>query len=139
MNKYSKSKWINSLILILALSASSVAYSSQDVAAEEKLAKEKFAEDRRKDKWAELARLDGRRVKTLEEEIEDCITTVRELNAASETLDRMDDNASEKIQLLFTNYLSKANECTAELTKWTGNQYTVSKDWFGSGYTLKKP
>ena len=77
--------------------------------------------------------------KPIEKSIDDCEATVRDLSAVSETMDRAGKNASEKTQLWFTNSLTLANSCAAKLTKRTGKKYKVSKDWFGSGYTLKKP
>ena len=128
MNKYSKPRWTKNLILILALSASSVAYASQDVAAEKK----------HNEKWWEDEKLFTNYF-DVEKAIEDCETTVRELNTLSETMDRMGDNTSGEIQKWFTYVLDDANECATNLTKRTGKKYKLTKDWFGSDYTLKKP
>ena len=77
--------------------------------------------------------------KPLAEEIEDCESKVRGLSAISETMDRMDGNASKEVQKAFVSYLDGINSCATELTKRTGKKYKITKDWFGSGYTLKKP
>ena len=114
--------------MILALSASSVAYASQDVAAEKK----------HNEKWWEDEKLFTNYF-DVEKAIENCEYTVRELNAFSETLDRMDGNASETVQIAFAGNLADANECATNLTKRTGKKYKLTKDWFGSDYTLKKP
>ena len=76
---------------------------------------------------------------TVEEDIKYCEVKVRQLSAESETMDRMGDNASERTQKHFSYRLNQANSCAADLTERTGKKYKVSKDWFGSGYTLKKP
>jgi len=71
--------------------------------------------------------------------LEYCEETVDELNFYSEVLDRVGGGATERVQTQFTLKLGWAYECAAELTKRTGKKYKLTKDWFGSDYTLKKP
>ena len=87
-------------------------------------------------------------IKTLEEEIktsrlvseiESCEWKIFWLNSFSEAMDRTGDNASDKIQMHFAESHYEVRVCAAELTNKTGMKYTLSKNWFGSGYTLKKP
>jgi len=83
---------------------------------------------------------------TLQKKLEDCEWVVLWLNSFSEAMDRTGDNASDKIQMKFAKAHYKVSVCAAELTNQTGKltnetgmKFTLSKDWFGSGYTLKKP
>jgi len=78
------------------------------------------------------------RVSPLAMKIDKCETTVNRLNTWSETMDRA-GNTSAETQRVFSSKLSKSNECARNLADRTGKKYSLSKDWFGSGYTLKKP
>jgi len=75
----------------------------------------------------------------LAEAIEYCERRVQDLSAASELLDKVSGSASEKSQRWFRHSYSYATDCALKLTKRTGKKYELKKDWFGSGYTLKKP
>ena len=71
--------------------------------------------------------------------VEDCERAVFKLNIWSEAMDRAGGNAIKNTQQYFTDYLERSYDCAAVLADKTGKKYKVSKDWFGSGYTLKKP
>ena len=82
----------------------------------------------------------------LQTKLEDCEWAVLWLNSFSEAMDRTGDNASDKLQMNFADAHYKVSVCAAELTNQTGKltnetgmKFTLSKDWFGSDYTLKKP
>ena len=75
----------------------------------------------------------------LHNDLPECEETVVKLNTASEILDLAGSNAGEKMKHTFQRALTEAIECTADLSEETNKEYTVSKDWFGSDYTLNKP
>ncbi len=80
-------------------------------------------------------RLEGHRPSSVT--LEDCEAKMRGLNNLSEVIDRTGDCASDKIQMWFVNALNAAKICAEQLSGQTGDKHTVSKDLFGSSYTLK--
>ena len=126
------SKHIKAILVAIALLLAS------SVTAQEKLTDKEL--DEIKTYKTNLARI------ALQTKLEDCEWAVLWLNSFSEAMDRTGDNASDKIQMNFADAHYKVSVCAAELTNQTGKltnetgmKFTLSKDWFGSGYTLKKP
>ena len=119
------SKHMKAILVAIALLLAS------SVTAQEKLTDKEL--DEIKTYKTNLARI------ALQTKLEDCEWAVLWLNSFSEAMDRTGDNASDKIQMNFAEWHHKVSVCASELTNKTGMKYTLSKDWFGSGYTLKKP
>lgn len=77
--------------------------------------------------------------------LEHCEELVAELNISSEAMDRSGDAPSESTQRAFRYDLNEATACVKKLNeldsskRHTTGDYGLSKDWFGSGYTLKEP